>query len=111
MPDLAPEQTTVAVDTAINSDGYMTGLSNPVTADEIMDIYSNPRVPTADRVDALRSLRQEMVARQSADTMDDMKSLISVIDEGLTYLKENGDGFADPDVLRLRDTAVDPENL
>ncbi|WP_298913927.1 hypothetical protein [uncultured Algimonas sp.] len=111
MPDLDPRNTTLAVDTQIDSDGYMPGLANPVTADEITDLYSNPQVPLAGRIEALQKLRQEMVARDSADTLDDTQALIAKIDEGLAYLNEDGDGFADPDVMRLQDTAVDPDNL
>lgn len=111
MPDLDPQITTLPVDTQIDGDAYMPGLANPVTADDITDIYSNPRVPMQERLDALQTLRQEMVGRASADLRDDTKALIAKIDEGMSYLREAGDAFADPDVLRLRDTAVDPDNL
>lgn len=111
MPDLDPQMTTLAVDTQLGGDAAMPGLANSVTADEITDIYSNPQRPVAERQEALQHLRQEMIARASADLRDDSKALIAKIDEGLAYLKEGGNGFADPDVLRLRDTAVDPTNL
>ena len=111
MPDLDPQMTTLAVDTQIGGDAAMPGLANPVTADEITDIYSNPRTTVAERQHALQQLRQEMVGRASADFRDDTTALIAKIDEGLSYLGESGDGSADPDVLRLRDMAVDPENL
>jgi len=111
MPDLDPQMTTLAVDTQIGDDAFMPGLSNPVTADEITDIYSNPKMPVEERRDALNKLRQEMVGRQSADLRDDTSALIAKIDEGLGYLAEGGDGSADPDVMRLKDTAVNPSNL
>ncbi|MGB6230516.1 MAG: hypothetical protein WBF53_10365 [Litorimonas sp.] len=111
MPDLDPQQTVLAVDTQIDGDAYMPGLANPVTADEITDIYSNPQASVQERVDALTQLRQEMVSRDAADTLQDTKALIAKIDEGLGYLSEDGDGDADPDVLRQLDTAVDPDNL
>lgn len=111
MPDLDPQMTTLAVDTQIGDDAYMPGLANPVTADEITDIYSNPKAPVSERLHALKKLRQEMVGRASADLRDDTQALIAKIDEGISYLGESGDGFADPDALRLRDTAVNPDNL
>ncbi|MGJ8559311.1 MAG: hypothetical protein ACSHX3_03665 [Litorimonas sp.] len=111
MPDLDPQMTTLAVDTQISGDAAMPGLANPVTADEITDIYSNPQRSVVERQQALQQLRQEMVGRASADLRGDTKALIAKIDEGLSYLGESGDGFADPDVLRLRDTAVDADNL
>ncbi|MEM7729265.1 MAG: hypothetical protein AAF311_08320 [Pseudomonadota bacterium] len=111
MPDLDPQTTVLPVDTQIDGDAYMPGLANPVTADEITDIYANPNLSTAERREALTKLRQEMVARDAADTLDDTKALIAKIDEGLGYLSEDGDGFAAPDVLRQKDTAVDPANL
>lgn len=111
MPDLDPQITTLPVDTQIDGDAYMPGLANPVTADEITDIYSNPKVSVLERQEALQALRQEMVGRDSADLREHTKALIAKIDEGLAYLNEDGDGFADPDVLRQRDTAVDPDNL
>lgn len=111
MPDLDPEITTLPVDTQIDGDAAMPGLANPVTADEITDIYSDPRVPVQSRIDALNVLRQEMVGRDSADLRDDTKALIAKIDEGLGYLREQGDGSASPEVLRQRDKAVDPANL
>ncbi|GLQ21321.1 hypothetical protein ACFFUB_11170 [Algimonas porphyrae] len=111
MPDLDPQITTLPVDTQIDGDAYMPGLSNPVTADEITDIYTNPQTSVQQRRDALTTLRQEMVGRDSADLRQDTKALIAAIDEGLSYLSEQGDGFAAPDVLRQADTAVDPDNL
>lgn len=111
MPHLDPNIMTIPVDSSINGDAYMPGLSNPVTADEVTDIYSESRVPLQDRIDALQKLRREMVSRASADTMDDTQSLIAKIDEGLSYLNEKGDGYADPDVLRHRDTAAYPSNI
>ena len=111
MPDLDPQITTLPVDTALSGEGYMPGLSNPVTEAEVKDIYMNRRNSVAARQEALARLRQDMVARDAADTLPDTKALIAAIDEGLAYLSEDGDGFADPDVLRQRDTAVDPDNL
>ncbi|MGB3455367.1 MAG: hypothetical protein WBG08_13560 [Litorimonas sp.] len=111
MPDLDPQFTTLAVDTQIDGDAYMPGLANPVTADDVMDIYANPDVPVQERREALTQLRQEMVSRDAADTLPDTKALIETIDEGLSYLSEDGDAFAAPDVLRQADTAVDPDNL
>lgn len=111
MPDLDPNVTTLPVDTQIDGDAYMPGLSNPVTADEITDIYSNPRLSVQDRQGALQTLRKEMVGRDSADLRDHTNALIAEIDKGLSYLNEPGDGDADPDVLRQRDIAVDPANV
>lgn len=111
MPDLDPEITTLPVDTQIGGDAYMPGLANPVTADEITDIYTNPNNSVQDRRDALTTLRQEMVGRASADLRDDTKALIALIDEGIGYLDETGDGFASPETFRQADTAVDPDNL
>jgi len=111
MPDLDPQVTTLAVDTQIGGDAYMPGLANPVTADSITDIYSNPAMPVSERLHALQQLRREMVGRASADLRGDSGALVTKIDEGISYLSEAGDGSADPDVLRLRDTAVNPDNL
>ena len=111
MPDLDPQNSTLAVDTAINGDAYMPGLANPVTAAEVKDIYMDARVPLAERQEALARLKQEMVARDSADTLPDTKALIAEIEAGIAYLNENGDGSADPAMLSSLDTAVDPDNL
>ena len=75
----------------------MPDLANPVTADEITDVYSNLRVPLQDRRGVLQTLRQEMVGRNSADLRNHTRAIIAKIDEGLSYLTETGDGFADPD--------------
>ena len=111
MPELDPTIRTLPVDTAINGDAYMPGLSNPVTSAEIQDIALNPQNPVQERLDALGELRREMVARDSADTLPDTKSLIAEIDSHIAMLNEPGEGTADPDVLRQADTAVDPDNL
>ena len=111
MPKLDPEITTLPLDTAINADGYMPGLANPVTSAEVKDIYMDNRVPVADREAALSRLRQEMVARDAADTLPDTRSLIDEIDAGLAFLREDGDGSVDPAALALRDTAVNPANF
>ena len=111
MPRLDPEISALPVDTAISGEAYMPGLSNPVTSAEVKDIYMDGRTSVAARQDALGQLRREMVARDSADTLPDTKSLIAEIDAGLAYLSADPRGTADPDVLTLRDTAVNPDNL
>ena len=100
-----------AVDTAINSDGYMPGLANPTTAAEIKDIYMSSQFPTQARIDQLQELRQEMVARDSADVEAGLQPLIEEIDRGLDMLKSEGRGSADPDVTTHIDKAVNPDNL
>ena len=111
MPDLDPQITTLPVDTAIDGEDYMPGLSNPVTAAEIQDIYMDARVPVTERLDALAQLKQEMVARDAADTLPDTKALIDQIDSAIATLNETGDGTADPAMLSSLDTAVNPDNL
>lgn len=111
MPDLNPEMTTIALDTQIDSDGSMPGLANPITVDEIKDIYSNPRHPVAQREQALHKLRSEMVSRDTADVEAGLGDLIDEVDRGLAILSQPAEGSADPDTLRFRDTAVNPENL
>lgn len=111
MPDLSPEMTTIAVDTQIDSDGYMPGLANPITADEIKDIYSNPQHSAAQRQETLRTLRTEMVSRNTADVEAGFGDLIEEIDRGLAILSQPPEGSADPATLRLRDAAVNPDNL
>lgn len=44
MPDLDPNMTTLPVDTHIDGDAYMPGLSNPVTVDTVSDIYMSQSV-------------------------------------------------------------------
>ena len=101
----------LAVDTAINSDGYLPGLANPTTVAEIRDIYLSSQFSTAERIQQLRDLRSEMVARQSADVEAGFHGLISEIDAGLAKLESDGRGSADPDVTQHLDTAVNPDNL
>lgn len=54
MPNLDPQMTTIAVDTQIRCDAVMPGLANPVSADEITDIYSNPQASVAEQQQALQ---------------------------------------------------------
>jgi len=63
MPD--SDLNVLAVDTEISSDGYMPGLANPTTIDEIRDIYLSSQFPVRARVEQLQELRAEMVAPQS----------------------------------------------
>lgn len=101
----------LAVDTQINSDGYMPGLSNPTTQAEIQDIYLSNQFPVHERIAQLTQLRQEMVVRNSADVEEGLLDLIAEIDQGLEKLNSGGRGNADPDVTNSLDTAVDPDNL
>ena len=109
MPD--SDLNVFAVDTAVNSDGYMPGLANPTTAAEIKDIYLSSQFPVNERIAQLQELRQEMVARDSADVEEGFGDLISEIDAGLAKLNSDGRGSVDPDVTNHLDTAVDPDNL
>jgi len=108
MPD--SDLNIMAVDTAINSDGYAPGIAQPTTLDEIKDIYMSEN-PKADRLAQLREIRQEMVARNSADSEAGFKDLIAEIDRGIGYLTGRSEGSATPASLQNKDTAVDPENL
>ncbi|WP_427452342.1 hypothetical protein [Litorimonas sp. WD9-15] len=109
MPD--SDLNIAAVDTAINSDGYMPGLANPTTVAEIKDIYMSSQFPVQQRVEQLQELRSEMISRDSADVEAGLAPLIDEIDRGLEKLKSGGRGNADPDVTNHLDTAVNPENL
>lgn len=109
MPD--SDLNILAVDTAINADGYMPGLANPTTVEEIRDIYLTSQFPVKKRFEQLQELRAEMVARDSADVEDGLNALILEIDRGLAKLNAAVRGSADPDVTRHLDTAVDPDNL
>ena len=111
MPDLNPDVTTLAVDTQINSDGFAPGLGNPVTVDEVRDIYADPKLSVQARKDALSALRQEMVGRNSADVEEGFDAVINEIDRGLSILSQPAEGQVDGDVAALRDTAVNPDNL
>ncbi len=109
MPD--SDLNILATDTAINADGYMPGLANPTTIDEIRDIYLSSQFSVKQRFDQLQDLRAEMVARDSVDVEDGLNALILEIDRGLAKLNSQASGSADPDVTHHLDTAVDPSNL
>lgn len=109
MPD--SDLNILAVDTQIDSDGYMPGLSSPTTLAEIRDILLSNQFPVQERIAQLTELRQEMVARNSADVEDGLSDLISEIDRALAKLNSDGRGNADPDVTNALDTAVNPDNL
>jgi len=109
MPD--SDLNILAVDTAVNSDGYMPGLSYPTTVAEIKDIYLSSQFPVNERVAQLKELRAEMVARDSVDVEAGLNDLILEIDRGLAKLNADPRGSADPDVTQHLNTAVDPENL
>jgi hypothetical protein len=109
MPD--SDLNVLAVDTEISSDGYMPGLANPTTIDEIRDIYLSSQFPVKERVEQLQELRAEIVARDNADVEEGFKELILEIDRGLAKLNSDGRGTIDPDVTDHLDTAVDPTNL
>lgn len=111
MPELDPQLTTLPVDTQIGGDASQPGTANTVTADDITAIYTDSRLPVLQRQESLQKLRQEMVARSSADEMNDSSALVEKIDEGLAYLEKGNEGFASPEVLDHSDTAVDPENI
>lgn len=109
MPD--SDLNILATDTAINSDGYMPGLANPTTIDEIRDIYLSSQFSVKERFDQLQELRAEMVARDSVDVEDGLNALILEIDRGLAKLNSQARGSLDPDVTYHLDRAVDPSNL
>lgn len=111
MPDLDPNVTVLPVDSQIDSEGFQPGLGNPVTIDEVQDIYNDPSLSVQDRKDALNRLRQEMVGRDSADIEEGFDDVIKEIDRGLSLLDLPAEGQADGDVTELRDGAVNPENL
>ena len=77
-----------AVDTAINSDAYMPGLSNPTTAAEVKDIYMSSQFPTRERIAQLQELRREMVSRDSVDVEAGLGGLIAEIDRGRESLRD-----------------------
>lgn len=108
MPD--SDTNVMAVDTAINSDGYAPGIAQPTTLDEIKDIYMS-ETSKSDRLAQLREIRQEMVARNSADSEAGFDDLIAEIDRGIDYLNGKGEGTATASSLENKDTAVNPENL
>jgi hypothetical protein len=108
MPD--SDLNVMAVDTAIDSDGFAPGIAQPTTLDEITDIYMSER-PKQERLEQLREIRQEMVARNSADSEAGFDDLIDEIDRGIGYLTGRSEGTATPASLQNKDTAVDPENL
>ena len=111
MPRFDPQITTLPVDTQIGGDAAQPGTANSVTADDITAIYSDNRLSVLERQESLQKLRQEMVARSSADEMNDSAALVKKIDEGLAYLSQDSEGFASPDALDHSDTAVNPSNL
>lgn len=108
MPD--SDLNVMAVDTAIDSDGYAPGIAQPTTLDEIKDIYMSEQ-PTHERLSQLRDIRQEMVARNNADSEAGFDDLIAEIDRGIDYLNSRAEGTATPNSLENKDTAVDPGNL
>jgi len=108
MPD--SDLNVMAVDTAIDSDGYAPGIAQPTTLDEITDIYM-AESPREERLAQLREIRQEMVARNNADSEAGFNELIAEIDRGIDYLNGRAAGTATPASLENKDTAVDPENL
>lgn len=108
MPD--SDLNVMAVDTAIDSDGYAPGIAQPTTLDEITDIYM-AESPREERLAQLREIRQEMVARNNADSEAGFSELIAEIDRGIDYLNGRAEGTATPASLESKDTAVDPENL
>lgn len=108
MPD--SDLNVMAVDTAIDSDGYAPGIAQPTTLDEITDIYMSEN-PKEERLAQLREIRQEMVARNSADSESGFDDLIAEIDRGIGYLTSQAEGTAGPGSLQNKDTAVDPDNL
>jgi len=109
MPD--SDLNVLAVDTEISSDGYMPGLANPTTIDEIRDIYLSSQFPVRARVEQLQELRAEMVARNSVDVEEGLNELVTEIDHGLAKLSSDVAESVDPDVTHHLDTAVDPSNL
>jgi hypothetical protein len=111
MTNLRTDNTPLAVDVEIGGDAFMPGTSNPVTAAEIKDIYTDPTRAAAERKQTLTALRREMVSRKTTDEMDDPEAIIAEIDRGLDLLSKPQAGSADPAALRQRDVAVDPENL
>ena len=108
MPD--SDLNVMAVDTAIDSDGYAPGIAQPITLDEITDIYM-AEGPKEERLAQLRDIRQEMVARNNADSEAGFGELITEIDRGIDYLNSSAEGTAAPASLENKDTAVNPDNL
>lgn len=108
MPD--SDLNVMAVDTAIDSDGFAPGIAQPTTLDEIKDIYMSER-PKQERLAQLREIRQELVARNSADSEAGFDNLIAEIDRGIGHLSSKAEGSTTPDSLKNKDTAVNPENL
>lgn len=92
----------LAVDAALGGDAAMPGLAQPVTIDEIRDIYLSQR-PTIERKQKLLDMRAELAARHSADVEAGFDSLIKEVDRGLSILSGNPVGAANPDVLRKQE--------
>ncbi len=100
----------LAVDTAINAEGHAPGIAQPVSLDEIKDIYMS-NAPRETRLSRLQQIRQEIVARDSADREGGFDGLIQEIDRGIDYMKRQSDGNATPATLDMVDRAVNPDNF
>lgn len=98
----------LAVDAQLGSDGDLPGLSQPITMDEINDVIYAASDSVAERVEKLQMIRQDLVARNTADFVDSYDDYISAIDAGLAELQGEADGFITPESL---DEFDDPEGL
>ncbi|WP_371396394.1 hypothetical protein [Fretibacter rubidus] len=92
----------MAVDSALGGDAGQPGIAQPVTLDEVRDIFLSNR-PTLERQTKLQTMRRDLIARHSADTESGFDALIAEIDRGIAILSGNPIGSASPDVLRKTD--------
>jgi len=97
MPD--SDLNILAVDTAINAEGHSPGIAQPVSLDEIKDIYMSD-LSKSERVTKLNELRNEFVSRQSADVEAGFGPLIEEIERGLAYLNKDAEGFVSSNTLK-----------
>lgn len=101
---MAPYNSSVTpVDIALGGDADQPGIAQPITLDEIRDIYIANR-PIKERQLQLETLHKDLTARHMADSEAGFDALLLEIERGFEMLSDAGNGSASPEVLRKRDT-------
>ena len=98
----------MSADFAVGDDSDLPGFSQPITVDDIDAVLNSARGSVADRREVLRSMLDDLQARQGMDEADEYDYLIERIEDAMASLNAPADGIGTPGAY-AHDAEMRPE--